>query len=199
MTATSVDACAPSVMQMQVTVPEGLVAGPDGRRHVSITAPDGSSVLVDVPEGTIAGEVFVASIPVSQGLDTGWDANGQSGAPETAVGGDVDVDTRIEKLSSSYVLQSKALMTKTSNIQKKRLCSNCCLCFCPLVSIALCLVIQATIVELLIMQDGMASQRCTYCGPDDAWSKVYCEGKPCSEYFFQESNYRQVPQLLRDL
>lgn len=32
------------------------------------------------------------------------------------------------------------------------------------------------------------AQRCTYCGPDDAWGKVYCEGKPCFDYFWSDDN-----------
>ncbi len=32
------------------------------------------------------------------------------------------------------------------------------------------------------------NQRCTYCGPDDAWGRVYCEGKPCADYFWNDDN-----------
>ena len=101
---------------------------------------------------------------------------------------DNDLDERISKLSSSYLTQGKAILAKTCHIQKRRLCSNCCMCFCPALSILICLLLQWGLVEMLLFKDGMINQRCTYCGPDDAWGKVYCEGKPCFEYFWNDDN-----------
>jgi hypothetical protein len=41
---------------------------------------------------------------------------------------------------------------------------------------------------MLILLAFQVMQRCTYCGPDDAWGRVYCEGKSCADYFFNDDN-----------
>lgn len=171
---------------MKVTVPEGLEPDETGQRRVSVKTSSETTAVVIVPDGLGPGDVFEAPVEVA---GVGADTTGLSGhSGSDFIQTEVELDRRIEKLSTSYLSQSAAMMTKTVNIQKKRCCSNVCTCLCPLVSIALCLVLQATVVELLLFPNGMVAQRCTYCGPNDAWGKTYCEGKDCAEYFFPDDS-----------
>ncbi len=47
------------------------------------------------------------------------------------------------------------MLAKTANIQKRRWCNNCCMCFCPALSILICLLLQWGLVEMLLFKDGM--------------------------------------------
>jgi hypothetical protein len=71
------------------------------------------------------------------------------------VASDADLDERIHKLNTSYLAQSTAMLAKTAHIQRRRWCSNCCMCFCPTFSILICMLLQWGLVEMLLFKDGM--------------------------------------------
>jgi len=158
--------------QMMVTVPEGVSGG----GQVSV-----GGVLVTVPEGLSAGQTFIADIPAAGPHSVSVHGPGDAG---TVPMSEQDLEARVAKLSSSFSSQSRAIFNKTWALQKKKCCTNFCLCTCPSLSLVLVFMFQ-WIFETFLFPDLTPVQRCTYCGPStDSFGKSYCGGKKCEDYFF---------------
>jgi len=169
------------VEQMNVTVPEGVCA----LQQVSIRTPQGIDMLVTVPEGMISGDTFVADVSQPRPPATGPPIVAQSEENSSSLS-EIELEERVVKLSSSFASQGKAIFTKTWALQKKKCCHNICLCTCPTFALVLAFLIQWLLTVLV--PDATSSQRCTYCGSDDAFGRLYCAGKPCQDFFFPLKN-----------
>ena len=163
-----------SVVSLEVAVPSGQ--GPGSTVELDY---NGQLHHVKVPSG--ANGKFITEIEAPAGPSQ-VEITSQHLGPSKE-----ELESRVKALASSYVSQSKAMFQKTLAIQKKRKGTNFCLCACPAVTLTIIFLAQM-LIEGLFIQDKMASQRCTYCGPQDDFGKAYCAGMPCSEYFWQENN-----------
>jgi len=177
-------------VQLTATCPEGSAAG----APVQVSH-EGQAYQVTVPEGVGAGQDFQCQILVENRQAVAVSVDGDDevdGASAVAGQGmsEAELQRRVERLSSSYASQSRAIFTKSVAVQKSRCCSNCCLISCPALSIAIIFVMQF-LLEFVFNKP--AEQRCTYCGPaDDAFGKSYCGGKDCFDFFFHTGGWGEV-------
>ena len=168
-------------VQLEVEVPAGHVSGS------TVPVKHGGQLFqVAVTDGIGSGETFTAFIDVPVQAESSLAVDDELSPCES----DQERDRRVLALASSYASQSKAMFRKTASLQMKRRLANCCLCSCPAITLAIMFMAQL-LIESLFIQDAMAGQRCTYCGPsNDDFGRAYCAGMDCADYFWQVNNKR---------
>jgi len=163
-----------------------LVTAPPDATAGQIVAVDvqGKSFQVAVPEGVSGGQQFNVSVSVQKkqggtaAMSTTTEEQGVKFTQE-------DVQRRVANLKTPFIGQSNALFRKNLTFQSKRICTNCCLILLPIFFLIIILLIQLLIEILFLAQPTV---RCPYCGPEDSFSKSYCNGKNCTDYFFPEDD-----------
>jgi len=144
----------------------------------------GKDFQVAVPDGVAPGAQFNVSVKVQK--KAGATAMASTTTEEQGVKFTAEeIDRRVAGLKTPFSGQSNALFRKNLTFQSKRICTNCCLILLPVFFLIIIFLIQL-LIELLFLSQPVV--RCPYCGPEDDFSKSYCNGKNCTDYFFPEAD-----------